>query len=85
LDALRDWGFAGDIVNAMWLKLKHSHADDYVVAIGETHSVREFCECAFEYLALDYRTYLREDESVYRPVEAALLVGNEDKAKTVLG
>lgn len=85
LDALRDWGFAGDTVNAMWLMLQNDHADDYVVATGETHSVREFCKCAFEYLALDYRAYVREDASAYRPVEAAVLVGNAEKARTVLG
>jgi GDPmannose 4,6-dehydratase len=85
LNALRDWGFAGDTVNAMWLMLQHGHADDYVVATGEAHSVREFCDCAFGYLDLDYRTYVREDASVYRPVEAAVLVGNADKARTVLG
>jgi GDPmannose 4,6-dehydratase len=85
LNALRDWGFAGDTVDAMWLMLQYDHADDYVVATGETHSVREFCECAFEYLALDYRDYVREDASAYRPLEAAVLVGNADKARTVLG
>jgi GDPmannose 4,6-dehydratase len=85
LNALRDWGFAGDTVNAIWLMLQHGHADDYVVATGETHSVREFCDCAFGYLALDYRTYVRDDASVYRPVEAAVLVGNAGNARTVLG
>ena len=85
LNALRDWGFAGDTVNAMWLMLQQVHADDYIVATGETHSVREFCECAFGYLALDYRNYVYEDESVYRPVEAAMLVGNIDKTRTALG
>ena len=85
LDARRDWGFAGDTVHAMWLMLQHDHADDYVVATGETHSVREFCGCAFEYLGLDYKVYVREDMSAYRPVEPALLVGNADKAKAALG
>lgn len=85
LDARRDWGFAGDTVHAMWLMLQHESADDYVVATGETHSVREFCECAFGYLGLDYKDYVREDVSAYRPVEPAILVGNADKAKTVLG
>jgi GDPmannose 4,6-dehydratase len=84
LDALRDWGFAGDTVYAMWLMLQHDHADDYVVATGETHSVREFCECAFSHLDLDYRDYVREDETAFRPAEPALLVGNADKARTVL-
>jgi GDPmannose 4,6-dehydratase len=85
LDALRDWGFAGDTVHAMWLMLQQDHADDYVVATGETHSVREFCECAFGHLALDYRDYVRDDASVYRPVETAVLVSNADKARTELG
>ena len=85
LDVLRDWGFAGDTVRAMWLMLQHDHADDYVVATGETHSVREFCECAFGYLGLDYSAYVREDVSSYRPVEPTILVGNADKARTVLG
>src|SRR3989338_5082477 len=85
LDARRDWGFAGDTVYAMWLMLQHDYADDYVVATGETHSVREFCECAFGYLGLDYKDYVREDVSAYRPVEPTILVGNADKAKTVLG
>ena len=85
LDALRDWGFAGDTVHAMWLMLQQNHADDYIVATGETHSVREFCECAFGHLALDYRDNVREDASVYRPVEPAALVGNADKARTELG
>lgn len=85
LDALRDWGFAGDTVRAMWLMLQHDHADDYVVATGETHSVREFCECAFSHLGLDYREYVREDATAFRPAEPALLVGNAAKARTVLG
>jgi GDPmannose 4,6-dehydratase len=85
LDARRDWGFAGDTVRAMWMMLRHDHADDYVVATGETHSVREFCESAFGYLGLDYHAYVREDVSAYRPVETAILVGNADKAKTLLG
>lgn len=85
LDALRDWGYAADTVNAMWFMLQHECADDYVVATGETHSVRELCDCAFGYLGLDYRNYVREDGSVYRPVEAAVLVGNADKARIVLG
>ena len=63
LDSSRDWGFAGDFVRAMWLMLQHRAADDYVVATGEIHSVREFCECAFGYLGLDYRNYIREDSS----------------------
>ena len=85
LDALRDWGYAGDTVHAMWLMLQHDQADDYVIATGETHSVREFCKCAFEHLGLDYRDYVHEDAAAYRPAESAILVGNADKARTVLG
>lgn len=85
LDARRDWGFAGDTVHAMWLMLQHEHADDYVVATGETHSVREFCECVFGYMGLDYQSFVREDVSAYRAVEPAMLVGNANKARTVLG
>lgn len=85
LDALRDWGFAGDTVRAMWLMLQYAYADEFVVATGETHSVREFCEMAFGHLALDYREYVREDKAVFRPAEPAVLVGNAEKASTVLG
>jgi len=85
LDARRDWGFAGDYVRALWLMLQQPQADDYVVASGETHSVRELCECAFGGLGLDYRDYVREESSAYRPVEPALLVGCADKARNELG
>lgn len=85
LDAQRDWGFAGDYVRAMWLMLQQEQADDYVVATGKAHSVRELCEFAFGRLGLDYRDHVREDASAYRPVEPALLVGNAAKAKHKLG
>ncbi len=85
LDARRDWGFAGDYVRAMWLMLQQLHADDYVVATGETHSVRELCEIAFERLGLDYRDYVKEDAVWYRPVEAVQLVGCSTNAKNQLG
>ena len=85
LDAQRDWGFSGDYVRAMWQMLQHQQAGDYVVATGETHSVREFCERAFSRLGLDYRDYVCEDASSYRPAEPALLVGCADKAKFELG
>lgn len=81
LDARRDWGFAGDYVRAMWLMLQQPHADDYIVSTGITHSVREFCEYAFDYLGLDYRDYLREDQRSHRPAEPVLLVGSAAKAK----
>lgn len=85
LDTVRDWGFAGDTVNAMWLMLQHNTPDDYIVATGKTHTVREFCESAFSYLGLDYKNYVREDASSYRPSEPATLVGDASKAKIRLG
>jgi len=84
LDAQRDWGFAGDYVRAMWLMLQQERADDYVVATGQAHSVRELCEFAFGRLGLDYRDHVREDASAYRPVEPAPLVGNAAKANRKL-
>ena len=85
LDTRRDWGFAGDYVLAMWLMLQQPQADDYVLATGETHSVREFCEIAFGYLGLDYRDYVREEMAAYRPSESVLLEGNPAKARKQLG
>lgn len=85
LDAQRDWGFAGDYVQAMWLMLQQESADDFVVATGEAHSVRELCEFAFAHLGMDYRDYVREDASVFRPVEPSLLVGSAAKAHQKLG
>lgn len=84
LDTCRDWGFAGDYVRAMWLMLQQTVADDYVVATGETHTVREFCEIAFGHLALDYRDYVREDSHTYRPSEPVRLLGEAGKARQVL-
>jgi GDPmannose 4,6-dehydratase len=85
LEARRDWGFAGDYVEAMWLMLQQSHPDDYVVATGETHSVREFCELAFGYVDLDYRDYVVQDERFMRPAEVDLLIGDPTKARNALG
>lgn len=85
LDARRDWGFAGDYVHAMWLMLQQPHAEDYVVATGETHSVRDLCDAAFVHLGLNYRDYVREDARAYRPAESVQLVGNSTKARTQLG
>ena len=85
LDTMRDWGFAGDFVHAMQLMLQQPVADDYVVASGEAHSVREFCECAFAHLDLDYKDFVREDSAAYRASEPALLVGDASKARKVLG
>ncbi len=84
LDAQRDWGFAGDFVRAMWLMLQQQHADDYVLATGQAHSVRELCDLAFSHLGLDYRDHVREDEAAYRPAETALLVGDIAKARAGL-
>jgi len=84
IDAKRDWGYAGDYVQAMWLMLQQEQADDYVIATGKAHSVRELCEVAFSRLGLDYRNYVVEDAAAFRPVEPALLVGCVDKAKSKL-
>jgi len=85
LEAKRDWGFAGDYVRAMWLMLQQDAPDDYVIATGETHSVRELCEAAFGHLDLDYRDYLKSDPSLVRPAEVDLLVGDASKARNELG
>ncbi|QYG93786.1 GDP-mannose 4,6-dehydratase [Iamia sp. SCSIO 61187] len=85
LDAQRDWGFAGDYVEAMWLMLQQDSPDDYVVATGETHPVREFCELAFGHLDLDWEQYVKVDERFYRPAEVDLLIGTPAKAKEKLG
>ena len=85
LDAQRDWGFAGDYVKAMWMMLQIDQPDDYVVATGETHTVREFLERAFSYLDLDWRRHVKIDPRYYRPTEVDLLIGDASKAKTVLG
>jgi len=85
LDARRDWGYAGDYVRAMRLMLQQPQADDYVIATGETHSVRDFCQLAFEHLGLDYKDYVQVESSAYRPLEPVQLVGNAEKAKRQLG
>ena len=85
LDAKRDWGHARDYVRAMHLMLQQPEPDDYVVATGETHSVREFCELAFGEVGLDYRDFVRTDPAVYRPAEVDLLIGDASKARTRLG
>jgi len=85
LDAQRDWGYAKDYVLAMWLMLQQSAPDDYVVATGETHSVREFCELAFGHVGLDYTQFVVLDEKYLRPTEVDLLHGNAHKARTTLG
>jgi GDPmannose 4,6-dehydratase len=85
LDARRDWGFAGDYVEAMWMMLQQEQPDDYVVATGETHSVREFCELAFGHVGLDYRDHVILDERYMRPAEVDLLIGDPTKAQRALG
>jgi GDPmannose 4,6-dehydratase len=85
LESRRDWGHAADYVRAMHLMLQQPEPDDYVVATGETHSVREFCERAFAEVGLDWRDYVVEDERFYRPAEVDLLVGDAGKARTELG
>ncbi len=85
LDAKRDWGFAGDFVEAMWLMLQHDKPDDYVVATGETYSVRDLLQESFGHLGLDWEKYVEIDPRYYRPAEVDLLIGDPTKARTVLG
>jgi GDPmannose 4,6-dehydratase len=85
LDARRDWGHAADYVEAMWLMLQEDDPDDYVIATGETHSVREFCERAFAHVGLDYRDHVEIDPRYYRPAEVDLLQGDASKARRQLG
>ena len=85
LDAKRDWGFAGDYVEAMWLMLQQPTPDDYVIATGETHSVREFLEEAFGIVGLDWQKYVEIDSKYFRPAEVDLLIGDSSKAKEKLG
>ena len=85
LDAKRDWGFAGDYVEAMWLMLQQDHPGDYVVATGEAFSVREFCEAAFARAGLDWREHVEIDDRYYRPTEVDVLLGYAENAKRILG
>jgi len=85
LEARRDWGYAREYVEMMWLMLQQDNPDDYVVATGETHSVREFCEEAFGQLGLDWQKYLRHDARYERPSEVDLLIGDSTKARRQLG
>jgi GDPmannose 4,6-dehydratase len=84
LEAKRDWGFAGDYVETMWLMLQQERADDYVVATGDSHSVKEFVEEVFSYLELDWRKYVEVDSRYYRPSEVDILQGDASKAKRLL-
>ncbi len=85
LDAKRDWGFAGDYVEAMWLMLQQKEAHDYVISTGETHTVREFVEVAFKELGLDWKKYVKIDKKFFRPAEVDLLKGDSSKAQKELG
>lgn len=85
LDAKRDWGFAGDYVEAMWAILQQKEADDFVIATGEAHSVREFCEVAFSHVGLDYRDYVRTKKEFMRPLDVPHLLGDPTKAREKLG
>jgi GDPmannose 4,6-dehydratase len=85
LEAKRDWGFAGDYVQAMWLMLQQPKADDYVVATGETHTVQQLCEVAFAHAGLDWRRHVVVDPAFVRPAEVDLLIGDAAKAGRVLG
>ncbi len=85
IDARRDWGFAGDYVEAMWLMLQHESPDDFVIATGKTHSVRNFLEEAFGHLDLDYNDYVDIDQQLFRPTEVDALSGDASKAETQLG
>ena len=85
LDACRDWGFAGDYVRAMWMMLQQDQADDYVIATGVSHSVRQLVETAFGHVGLDWQKYVRVDPAFLRPAEVDHLIGDASKAKRVLG
>jgi GDPmannose 4,6-dehydratase len=85
LEGQRDWGFVGDYVDAMWRMLQQDEPGDYVVAIGETHSVRDFCEVAFSHVGLNWEDHVVTDEKFFRPAEVDLLVGDASKARAELG
>ncbi len=85
LEARRDWGFAGDYIQAMWLMLQNDKPNTYVIATGETHSVRDFAEEAFSYLKLNYTDYVRQDEELFRPAEVEVLCGDASRAHRELG
>jgi GDPmannose 4,6-dehydratase len=84
LESQRDWGFAGDYVEAMWRMLQQDEPDTFVVGMGETHSVREFCEVAFGHVGLDYKDFVIQDERYYRPAEVDLLISDPSKARAML-
>ena len=84
LDASRDWGFAGDYTEAMWLMLQHQNPDDFVIATGETHTVKEFAELAFNHVGLNYEEFVQTDKKYFRPNEVEYLLGDYSKAKKIL-
>jgi len=84
LESKRDWGFAGDYVEAMWLMLQQEKPDDYVIATGETHTVKEFVNIAFNHVGLDWREFVIQDPKFFRPAEVDLLLGDATKAKKKL-
>lgn len=85
LDSRRDWGFAGDYVQAMWLMLQQDQPDDYVVGTGKTHSIRELCSVAFSHLGLNWEDYVVVDPALIRPAEVDLLIADPSKARQMLG
>jgi len=85
LEAKRDWGFAGDYVEAMWLMMQMDHPEDFVIATGETHSVKEFVKLAFQHVGLNWKDYVKQDKAFYRPAEVQLLRGNFSRARRKLG
>ena len=85
LQAKRDWGFAGDYIEAMWMMLQAKTPDDYVIATGETHTVKEMLELVFDRLQLDWKKHVKIDQKYYRPTEVDLLIGDASKAKKELG
>ena len=85
IDSRRDWGFAGDYVEAMWLMLQQAQPDDYVIATGQAHSVREFLVAAFEHVGLNWQDYVVTDAQLLRPAEVDVLCGDATKARTLLG
>ena len=85
LDAKRDWGFSGDYVEAMWLMLQQDKPDDYVIATGEAHTVKEFAQLAFDHVGLDWKKYVKVDQNFYRPAEVSLLLGDYSKARKKFG
>ena len=85
LESQRDWGFAGDYVEAMWRMLQHDKPESFVIGMGETHSVREFCDIAFRHADLDYKEFVVQDERYYRPAEVDLLISDPSRARSVLG